>query len=59
MLKAEAHFARQREIISELERDTHPQAAEQARKLLPILEGTVKVLRDHVRLERELRCLPP
>ena len=40
--QGESHIARQKEIVAELERDGHPDAAQSARELLATFEMTQK-----------------
>ena len=48
----EAHIARHREILTELERDKHARTAELARAVLRTLLQTLDVARRHVEIER-------
>ena len=53
--EAEARIARQREIIVEMDRDKHPQAAKVGRELLNTLLQSLDVAKQHVeRLKREI-----
>src|SRR5689334_12085011 len=54
--EAEAHVARQKQIIDEMERDDHPEAAERARNLLATFCRTLEVMRAHL---AELRASTP
>jgi hypothetical protein len=51
VIEAEEHVARQRELLTELERDSHAKAAKLARAVLETLEKSLELAREH--LERE------
>jgi hypothetical protein len=54
-IRGEGHIARQREIVAEMERDGHVDAAETARELLATFEETQKShVEDRDRLRAEL-----
>jgi hypothetical protein len=44
-------------ILEELERDNHPHMAVQAREVLAILQRSLELACDHLRMEREARGL--
>lgn len=46
--EAEVRIERQKQIIAEMERDNHPQAAETARQLLATFCETVELMRAHL-----------
>jgi hypothetical protein len=48
----EARIARQREIIDEMERDHHPTAAATGRRVLAVMQETLRVLRRQVEMLR-------
>jgi hypothetical protein len=50
--EAEQRVARQRRLIEELVRDKHLVTAEQARKVLRLLEDSLRLARIHLELER-------
>lgn len=52
--EAEARIARQAEIIAEMERDNHPEAAAVGRGVLATFQNTLEALRDHFSLVRGL-----
>lgn len=49
--EAERRVARQRELIEELARDRHFATAEQAKKVLDVLEDSLRLARVHLELE--------
>jgi len=59
MRESERHIARQAALVERLENDGHAVPAIQARKLLATFQRMHAVARDHLRLEREKRGLPP
>ncbi len=50
--EAEMRIARQNQIIAELDRDDHPHAAARARRVLAVMEQTLQVLRQHLKILR-------
>ena len=55
VIEAEEHVARQRELLSELERNSHPKAAKLAQAILANLEKSLDLARQHLQLETEHR----
>ncbi|MFT8243967.1 hypothetical protein [Roseomonas sp. BN140053] len=53
VVEAEARVRRQAQIVAELERDGHPDAAIVAPTVLATLETTLDLMREHLRIERE------
>lgn len=50
--EADARVARQIELIAELERDQHFEAARRGRELLATLTDTLNIARRHLQIER-------
>lgn len=50
--EAERRIARQRTLIVQLERDRHATAAERGRKILGVLEESLRLARVHLQMER-------
>ena len=50
--EGEARIRRQREIVEEMDRDNHPDAAAMGRRTLAVMEQTLRVLRQHLDLLR-------
>lgn len=57
--EGEERVARQIATVEEMDRDNHPRAAAQARKVLATLERALELARDHLRMERERRGPEP
>jgi len=58
VVQGESHLARQKEIVAELERDGHEEAAQAARDLLATFELTQQShVEDRDRLREELATL--
>lgn len=55
----EERIARQIAIAEAMERDNHPYAAEQARKILATLQTSLDLAREYLRLEQEDRGPKP
>ncbi len=51
--EAERRIARQRKLIEQLERDKHTVAADHGRKVLVVLQDSLRLARVHLELERE------
>ncbi len=49
---ARERVRRQRQILSDMERDDHPRAAELARQTLIIFEENLRLAHEHLELER-------
>jgi hypothetical protein len=50
--EGEQRLARQRSILEQMERDKHPGAAEQARKVLAVMEQSLRLSQQHLEAER-------
>ena len=50
--EAERRIARQRTLIARLERDRHATTAEYARRILDVLQESLRLARVHLELER-------
>jgi hypothetical protein len=48
VVEAEARIERQKQIIAEMERDNHPEAAERARDLMATFCRTIELMRAHL-----------
>ncbi len=53
VIEAEEHVARQRELLTELQRNSHPKAAKLAQVILENLEKSLELAREHLKLEQE------
>jgi hypothetical protein len=53
VIEAEGHVARQRDVLTELERDAHAKAAELARAILQNLERSLELAREHLKREQD------
>jgi hypothetical protein len=53
VLGGEARITHQKAIIAELERDSHPVVAEWARRILAVMEETLRLARRHLERLRE------
>jgi hypothetical protein len=51
--EAEARLARQHEALRRIDADKRPETAEAAQRMLVTMEGTLFVLRDHLRFEEQ------
>jgi len=49
--QAEGRVARQKQLIEKLVRDKHPATADQARAVLAVLEESLRLAHEHLRLE--------
>jgi len=57
--KGEERVRRQTEILADLERDNHPRLAQEAKKVLAVLEETLRLSREHLHREQGERGAEP
>ncbi len=53
VVEAEARIERHKKLIATLERDKHSRMIPHARKILEVLEESLRLARVHLQLERE------